>query len=232
MVSFYHGLVGDHRHFATARSQLPDAIGTVSAPDMPFLDVDYPEILERYGAPSPVASVRVGNSIGCGVALHAAGPHDQVILTAPSFDFSTGMVPLRKALVGAWVTELYVRHGEIPNEAEFLDHAKSQMLQLLGSRRQIKRLRSFRAIAQSFWSDPALARHEDRITFVIGAADFTTPPDAFRAYVSAHLPKARVEVWTQCGHAVPLDAAGRLATLIGRRWGEMQRDVAVKAISV
>jgi len=157
--------------------------------------------------------VQIGNSIGCCLAIQAAGPHDQIILTAPPFDYGRGIVPLGKRSVEDWVATLYVRHGAVSNEGAIIDHAAGQVLGLISNRSQIRRLRHYKASALSFWEDPALRRLEDRITFVIGQEDFTTPVAAFCDHVQARLPKAQVLVWDNCGHAVSLDAPKRLAAL-------------------
>lgn len=217
MIRFYHGLIGDHRHFKSVIDQLGHDVGDCRVPDIPFLEQDFDDLLGCLRCESTMPSVRVGNSIGCGLAVKLAGPKDQLILTAPPFDYSRGIVPLRKALIADWIKGLYVSHGRIKGEAAFLNHATTQVQGLLKSRAQIKRLRQYKSAAQAFWDDPLLVDHQDRITFVIGEADYTTPPAAFLREVKTRLPRARVEIWNDCGHAVPLDAPDRLAALIRHR---------------
>lgn len=229
MIFFYHGLIGDHRHFSATRSALAEHVQDSEAPDIPFLENDLPDILQKFGNPASRPAVRVGNSIGCGVAVHAAGPDDQIILTAPPFNYDQGLVPLRKALVRDWVSGLYVQHGAIADEAAFLDHATRQILGLLENRGQIKRLRQYKAAAQSFWTDPKLGKLQNRLTFVIGDQDFTTPASAFCDHVNKHLPRANVEVWSDCGHAVPLDAPRRLASKVCQQQMHLTADAAISS---
>jgi pimeloyl-ACP methyl ester carboxylesterase len=218
MIHFYHGLIGNHRHFSNVVVNLNWQIGTCKVPDIPFFEADFDDLVARLRTGSQLPAVRVGNSIGCTLAVKTAGPDDHLILTAPPFDYSRGMVPLRKALVRDWVKGLYVQHGNIQGEEAFLADATAQVHRLLSNRAQIKRLRRYKAAAQSFWNDPLLADQQDRITFVIGESDFTTPIDVFTNQVRQHLPGASVEVWKECGHAVPLDAPANLAALIRYRW--------------
>ncbi|MCK0119412.1 alpha/beta hydrolase [Loktanella sp. F6476L] len=217
MIHFYHGLIGDHRHFAQVVARLENGVGRCHAPDIPFLDQDYSDAVEDLRDTGLRPTVRVGNSIGCALAVALAGDDDQLILTAPPFDYSRGMVPLRKAFVRQWIKGLYVQHGAIKGEAALLQHAMAQVHGLLESRAQIKRLRQYKSAAQSFWGDPRLVDLQDRITFVIGDADDTTPTARFLQTVKRRLPRAKVEVWANCGHAVPLDAPDRLAALIRHR---------------
>jgi pimeloyl-ACP methyl ester carboxylesterase len=225
MIHLFHGLVGDHRHYASVIADLGGQCGVCKVPDIPYLDRDFDQLLSLFDTRSYLPSVRVGNSIGSALALKTAGPTDQLILTAPPFDYSRGMVPLRKALVRDWIKGLYVQHGNIRGEAAFLDHATTQMQGLLKGPSQIKRLRHYKACAQAFWDDPLLTTHQGRITFVIGASDFTTPVDEFVAFVRKTLPLASVEVWNDCGHAVPLDAPRQLSALVRHRWMRLGRDL-------
>lgn len=214
MIHFFHGLIGDHRHFAqVAATCLARGMPSLN-PDIPFLTTDYVELLRHHTTPTTLPAVRVGNSIGCGLALATAGPNDRLILTAPPFDYSRGSVPLGKAKIGDWVRALYVQKGTIPDEAAIFAFAEQQMLGLMRSRAQIRRLRHYKQSAQSFWNDPALRTHEDRIIFVIGQEDFTTPVDAFSDHVAKQFPNASLAVWEECGHAVPLDASKRIAALV------------------
>lgn len=217
MVDFYHGLIGDHQHFLATQALLEREHCPTQVPDIPFLDYDYSEIVGTHAIPSSAPTVRVGNSIGCCLAVHAAGQLDQVILTAPPFDYRRGMVPLCKDRVQDWVAGLYVSHGAVLNEAGILDNASQQVRRLLASRQQIRRLRDYKAAAKAFWSIPELQVLQDRLTFVIGDQDFTTPVEPFCDFVSSRLPGAKVEVWEDCGHAVPLDAPVRLAELTLRQ---------------
>lgn len=218
MINFYHGLIGNHVHFDATIAQLGAQCGVCYNPDFPYLTTDYPELSAACTRPSLLPSVHVGNSIGCALALDAAGPDDQLILTAAPFDYGRGIVPLGRALVTKWISTLYVHHGAVKSEAAIVSHAADQIAGLLESRAQIKRLRNYKAFAQSFWDNPKLREAQDRITFVIGDADFTTPVDEFSDFVRNTLPGASVEVWKDCGHAVPLDAPLQLAALIRHRW--------------
>jgi pimeloyl-ACP methyl ester carboxylesterase len=217
MIHFFHGLVGDHRHFSQVVAHLGPQLGVCKVPAIPFLESNFDDIVAGLPKGSLRSSVRVGNSIGCSLALKSAGPSDQLILTAPPFDYSRGAVPLRKALINDWIKALYVQHGNIKGEAAFVANATAQVQALLASPTQIKRLRQYKAQAKAFWEDPLLKTHQDRITFVVGKQDFTTPVDDFVTCVRAKLPRASVEVWDACGHAVPLDAPRQLAALIRHR---------------
>lgn len=218
MINFYHGLIGNHVHFAATMAQLGAQCGVCHNPDLPYLSRDYADLVEGARRQSILPSVRVGNSIGCRVALQLAGPDDQLVLTAPPFDYGRGMVPLTKGAEADWVAGLYVQKGHIQGEAAIAAHAADQIRGLLQSRAQIRRLRNYKAFAQSFWLDPNVQAAQGRLTFVIGDADFTTPVDAFCDFVHRTLPRASVEAWKDCGHAVPLDAPRRLAALIRHRW--------------
>jgi pimeloyl-ACP methyl ester carboxylesterase len=231
MIHFFHGLVGDHRHYAGVIGHLGRGQGTCQAPDIPFLTQDFDEVLQTLRGGGLLPSVRVGNSIGCTLAVKTAGPDDQLILTAPPFDYTNGTVPLRKARAHDWIKGLYVQHGNIQGEAAFLAHAKAQLKGLMDSKSQIARLRQYKAFAQAFWNDPAVKDSQGRITFVIGESDFTTPVDPFVAFVRKHLPGASVEVWKKCGHAVPLDAPRQLAALIQHRQMCLGQDFQQFAIS-
>jgi len=217
MVDFYHGLIGDHQHFLATQALLEREDCAAHVRDIPFLDHDYNDVVDVYGARSQSPTVRVGNSIGCCLAVSAAGPHDQVILTAPPFDYGRGIVPLSKDRVKEWIAGLYVSHGEVLNEAAILNNASQQVLGLLASRQQIRRLRNYKAAAIAFWRMPKLQDLRDRLTIVIGDQDFTTPVAAFCEHVALVLPNAHVVVWEDCGHAVPLDAPSRLAALALQR---------------
>jgi pimeloyl-ACP methyl ester carboxylesterase len=195
------------------------------------LTQDFDEVLQTLQGNGLLPSVRVGNSIGCTLAVKTAGPDDQLILTAPPFDYANGTVPLCKARVRDWIKGLYVQHGNIQGEAAFLAHATAQLHGLMDSKSQIKRLRLYKAFAQAFWNDPLVAENQDRITFVIGESDFTTPVDPFVAFVRKHVPGASVEVWEKCGHAVPLDAPRRLAALIQHRKMCLGQEIRQFAIS-
>ncbi len=214
MIHFFHGLIGDHRHFAeTAATCLAQGIPSQN-PDIFYLTTGYAEVLKRHTTPTTKPAIRVGNSIGCGLALATAGQDDRLILTAPPFDFSPGSVPLGKAKIGDWVRELYVKKGQIPDEAAIFSFAEEQLLGLMQSRVMIRRLRQYKLLAQTFWNDPQLRTHEERINFVIGQEDFTTPVDAFADYVAKKFPKASLEIWENCGHAVPLDSSKSIAALV------------------
>lgn len=216
MIEFYHGLIGDHQHSLATQALLARHGIGIYAPDIPFLRNDHADVVAGWGVKSADPKVRIGNSIGCCLAVAAAGPEDALILTAPPFDYGRGIVPLQKDRVKEWVSGLYVSHGSVVNEQAILENASRQVLGLLESRSQIMRLRQYKKTAMSFWDMPALARHQDRVTFVIGDQDFTTPVADFCAFVERKLPRAHVEVWADCGHAVPLDAPSRLAQIAVR----------------
>ena len=218
MINFYHGLIGSHVHFDATVSELGAQCGVCHIPDLPYLTTDFPALVDLCRKPSFLPSVHVGNSLGCSLAVKAAGPDDQLILTAAPFDYGSGVVPLSRAKAPEWIKALYVNHGGIKGESAIAAHAADQIVGLLESRAQIRRLRSYKSFAQSFWEDPKLTEAQDRITFVIGDADFTTPLDQFSDFVRQKLPGASVEVWKDCGHAVPLDAPRQLAALIRHRW--------------
>ena len=224
MIHFYHGLIGDHRHFSSVIQDIGPQYGVCHVPDISYQTADYSILRGTFDRQTCRASVHVGNSIGCGLAVHAAGANDQLILTAPPFDYGHGIVPLRKALVRDWIKGLYVKHGAIRGEAAFLSHATQQVHAWLESPAQIRRLRQYKSFAQAFWSDPRLTAAQDRVTFVIGAADFTTPADAFVEFVRKQFPFASVEVWEDCGHAVPLDAPDQLAAMIRHRCVRLKSD--------
>lgn len=218
MINFYHGLIGNHVHFAETVAELGVQCGACHNPDLPYLTTDFSDLVNRCCKISFLPSVHVGNSMGCALAVNAAGPEDQLILTAAPFDYGRGTVPLGRTSAKDWVKTLYVNHGVVKSEIAIVRHAVDQIEGLLESRAQIKRLRSYKAFAQSFWEDPKVKEAQDRITFVIGDADFTTPVDQFCEFVRQTLPGASVEVWKDCGHAVPLDAPRQLAALIRHRW--------------
>lgn len=218
MINFYHGLIGNHVHFDATVAQLEAQCGVCRNPDLPYLTTHFCDLVDAVCKPSVRPSVQVGNSIGCMLAVHAAGPEDQLILTAAPYDYGRGMVPLGRTSVAEWVKTLYVNHGGIQSECAIAALAADQISGLLKNRAQIKRLRRYKACAESFWKDPKVKDAQDRITFVIGDADFTTPVDQFSDFVRQNLPGASVEVWKNCGHAVPLDAPRQLAALIRHRW--------------
>lgn len=218
MINFYHGLIGSHVHFDATLAELGTQCGPCHNSDYSYLTQDYTDLLTSISMDHHVPSVRVGNSIGCRLAVHAAGPDDQLILTAPPFDYGRGSVPLAQDSVEAWIDALYVQKGQIAGEAEIAAFAVAQMRGLMQSRAQIRRLRGHKKAAQGFWLDPRVVAAQDRITFVLGEADFTTPVDEFSDFVRRELPGAAVEVWKDCGHAVPLDAPKQLAALIRHRW--------------
>lgn len=218
MINFYHGLIGSHVHFDATIAQLGAQCGACQNPDLPYLTTDYAALMHSHAEPSTAPRVRVGNSIGCRLAVQSAGPEDQLILTAPPFDYGRGTVPLAQDTVEAWIDALYVQKGRIDGEAEIAAFAVAQMRGLMESRSQIRRLRGHKKAAQEFWIDPGVIAAQDRITFVLGDADFTTPVDAFCDFVRSRMPGASVEVWKDCGHAVPLDAPRQLAALIRHRW--------------
>jgi pimeloyl-ACP methyl ester carboxylesterase len=229
MINFYHGLIGSHVHFDATISKLGAQCGVCHTPDLPYLTTDLDALVDRCKKPSILPSVYVGNSLGCALAVKAAGPDDQLILTAAPFDYGQGVVPLARTSVSDWVKTLYVNHGAIKGEAAIIGHAGDQVRGLLESRTQIKRLRSYKSFAQTFWEDPQLVAAQDRIIFVIGDADFTTPEGQFTDFVRQKLPGASVEVWKDCGHAVPLDAPGQLAALIRHRWLRLKKSEGVFA---
>lgn len=222
MIHFYHGLIGSPRHFESAiqAARLPTSM--VRNPDVPYLTEDIPHILRTLPR-SQGATVHVGNSIGCRFATEMAGPTDHLVLTAPPFDYGQGTVPLRRALVAEWIADLYVNKGNIPDEAAIFEAATQQILGLMESRDQIRKLRSYKDFALAFWEDQTLHDAQERVTFVIGEADFTTPVVAFTRYVKTHLPKATVRVLKHCGHAVPLDAPDRVAQIIRTSLAETTR---------
>jgi len=144
--NFYHGLIGNHVHFASTVAQLGAQCGACRNPDLPYLTRDYEDLVRT---------------------AQAAGPDDQIILTAPPFDYDRGTVPLAKGTEAAWIRALYVQADQIVDEAAIAAHAAGQLRGLMESRHQIRRLRAYKRFAQTLWQDPLLHAAQDRITFVI-----------------------------------------------------------------
>ena len=212
MIHFFHGLIGSPLHVQQVCARLTSPW---RAPVLNYLSADI-------GA-GQVASedTVVGNSIGCGVALGFDAA--RYILTAPPFDFSQGAVPLRRAQIGPWVSDLYQGKGQIEGEAALRAEAVAQLENLLGSRQNLRHIRRLKRQAQGFLTDPRLAQLSHRVEFVIGAQDYTTPPDAFLSWAAKAAPGAQVTVLEGCGHAVPVERPEAIAALIEKGPRNMPR---------
>ncbi|WP_281857794.1 alpha/beta fold hydrolase [Litoreibacter halocynthiae] len=206
MFHFLHGLIGSPLHFQQVMRQLRPSGVALCAPTLDYLSHDLPSLARKVaGDANSSSAVIVGNSIGCQLALQLPIEARAYVLTAPPFDYSRGTVPLRRAQIGPWVDDLYQGKGHISDEAEIRAEACTQLAQLLANRHNIGRIRSLKAQSQDFLSNPKLKQAQARIHFVIGEDDYTTPVDAFRAFVAQNAPGARITVVPNCGHSVPVE---------------------------
>lgn len=208
LIHFFHGLIGSPLHFKQAMARLAPFGLRLNAPTIDYLTDEPILALGKVKQ----GDVVVGNSIGCALALECDAR--AYILTAPPFDFSNGAVPLRRAQIEPWVSDLYQGKGQIADEPELRAEACEQLRALLGNRHNLARIRALKAQAQGFLTDPRLMHLQDRIHFVIGAQDYTTPPKAFAEFVRAMAPRATVTVLPGCGHAVPVERPEAVASII------------------
>ena len=214
MIYGFHGLIGTPGHYDPLRRALPD-IG-LTAPDLDFAGTDFAQItadLRKDLTARGGADVIIGNSIGCVLALELGDLARHLVLSAPPFDYSNAPLSLRPRAVEAYIDTLYDPNCDIEDLARHRDAAVQKTRALLGTRAGLRRIRRLRAISLSFAAHPGLGRHQDKTTCVIGSADFTTPPDAFAAFLQSAAPRARLHIVPDAGHCLPLEAPQALSEI-------------------
>ena len=216
MIHFLHGIIGEPAHFAGVIRRLGIAPQQINNPRLDYLEQDVSGLVATVadGARAGGRQIVVANSMGCQLALRLPFRVDHFVLTAPPFDYNTGIVPLRRNGIGAWVDGLYQQKGNIEGEAAFLQSACSMVDAFMVDRRMIGKIREFRAEAQRFLASPVLQARSADVTFLIGAQDHSTPPQDFANFVATTVPKAKLQVIEACGHAVPVEHPDQVARAI------------------
>lgn len=160
-------------------------------------------------------TIVVGNSLGCVAALHLRDVADEVVLTAPPFDFGRGDIPLQKTKCEQFVRALFSRNAAIVNEDILVQNVCEMIDALMADRNELRRIRSLKRQAKSFTTTDLLDHAGDCATVVIRSEDFTTPHAAFSKFMSTQAPRSHLRVLKNCGHAVPLEQPKQLARILG-----------------
>ena len=154
----------------------------------------------------PKRLILVGNSLGCVVALGLQDLADALLLTAPPFDFSNEPLRLRREGVGQYIDQLYDTRQQIENFERHHRDAVRILSTLMTTRTGIRALRAMKEDCMRVLHDGSLPAAGSKVHCLIGARDFTTPPQAFASFLGRIAPQARLRVISDCGHAMPLEA--------------------------
>ena len=207
MIHFIHGLIGEPAHLDAVIRRLDLPPHAINNPKLDYLGQDVNGLIEtiaaapRDGGPQIV----VGHSMGCKLALEMPFSVDHFVMLAPPLDFTTGTVPLRRSLIGDWVSDLYQQKGNIENEEELLAGVIKMVEAFMSDRRMISKIRTFRAEAQEFLDSPVLRTRAADISILLGAQDDSAPAERFVPLLADIAPDAQVDVIEACGHAVPME---------------------------
>ncbi|MEM7440650.1 MAG: alpha/beta hydrolase [Pseudomonadota bacterium] len=213
MIYCFHGLIGSPAHWRLLQTC---ASQPIKAPKIDYVAEPFEAILERLKR--EISCVRepvtlVGNSLGCVLALRLQDLGENLVLTAPPFEFDSSPLKLGRTKISDYIDTLYVRQG-IPGLPRLKAEAEVQLKELLSSRAMLRHIRRLKSLAQTFEDPAALAAAGSKVTFVLGADDYATPVAAFRAFARRSAPRARLKVVSDCGHALPVEAPSELLKII------------------
>jgi pimeloyl-ACP methyl ester carboxylesterase len=217
-ILFLHGLAGDPEDWDGVAARL-DGVETL-APRVEYLAEgvgSLPELADRVRAGLPAGwrgRTVVGNSLGGMLALAMAGEGvDLRRLVLVGSHLSTGFGFLRRDRRAVRDEIARIFHEPHRLSEERVRHYEAKWAELVGSRRAFGRLRGLKRAVQGFDAAPLYERLQERIVLVCGLHDRLSPLAEFRS-LQARYPGMRLEVVDRCGHAVPLERPGRLASIL------------------
>jgi len=219
MFVLLHGMIGSAAHWDGLRDHLPGGGGSdCYAPEIDYaahaLDDLAAHLRRQITGRTSGPVVLCGNSIGCVLALRLHDLADAVVLAAPPLDYDNAPLPLRRSDLRPYIDTLVQDTDQIADLDRHRDAALRKVGVLTADRAGLRAIRRLKADCQSILTDPRLTQAQDKLTMVIGGADYTTPEAAMRAFLRRRAPAARLRVLPGRGHTLPLEAPVDLARIL------------------
>jgi len=218
---FLHGLAGDPDDWDHIVAGLPR--DRVMVPRIPYFDSPYHCLDELAGHVTDQLppdwpcgnTVVMGNSLGGSLALILGEQARRLLLVAshlPSSRYSPTGGTGRGTGFFRRELERVVHNVHLLDEDKVARYRK-KWRDLILSRSRVRRLRTIKKVAATFPVGRYWEMLQHKITFVCGSHDRISPLEEFRT-LHAALPKSRLHILPDCGHAVPLERPDALLAMI------------------
>ncbi len=220
MILFFHGLIGSPSNFRFVENQLQTCTAGIFNPELDYFGYKTNELISNTRSVvrdkgQSSKNISIGNSLGCLVAMELADEVSTIILTAPMLGFEKYSIPRNKDVIRSYTTKLISNDFYIMDVLkQDIDEAVDKLHGVVNDINLIRKMKTIKQEILSFQMAEMMNKYQDKIHIVLGIDDIVTPPEEYCEYARLNMPRAKITVLENCGHAVPLQKPGELAEII------------------
>lgn len=216
---FLHGLAGSPDDIRKTLSHMPEC--SHFAPRVPYFDERYSTLGEVAGAVLQTIppefrkedTILAGNSLGGSLAMAMGASFHRIFLVSTHLRTTSRRIGRSMSTLHTELKRIFHDPGVLsPDQVSAYE---AMWKEFTSCRKRFRRLRQLKRMAEKFDLHSHIRDQDEKITLICGRHDQLSPLPDFKELVT-HYPGVKLHVIDDCGHAIPLEKPGALASILLR----------------